>query len=80
MAHHDAAHLPSRDFTKGGRKRGRTRVLPPKADDTLNAALAAGRTGMAERLLAEQLEVRPHCQWAKARMEEVATALQAVRA
>lgn len=46
----------------------------------VDAALAAGRTGMAERLLAEQLEARPLCQWAKARMGEVASALQAVRA
>jgi tetratricopeptide (TPR) repeat protein len=45
----------------------------------VDAALAAGRTGMAEHLLAEQLEARPLCQWARARMGELSTGLSAAR-
>lgn len=45
----------------------------------IDAALAAGRTGMAERLLREQLEARPQCQWARARVGEL-SGQQAVRA
>ena len=37
----------------------------------VDAALAGGRTGIVERLLTDQLEARPRCQWALARMDEL---------
>jgi tetratricopeptide (TPR) repeat protein len=46
----------------------------------VDAALASGRPSMAERLLSEQLEARPHCQWARARMSELSTLHTAARA